>query len=412
MKISIVGAGISGLLSAFYLAKTGHEIEIYEKSSRAGGLIQTVYSPLGPLENAAASLLNSMEVQALFDELGIDIAKPGPRAGARYIYRDFPRRWPLNLNQSMQFFYGAARLAFLPGRGLQTGQSVRDWGRRFFGEQASSLLVETALQGVYAGDAGRMSADLVIGPLLKKTARAGKINFEKFNFMKTRHKGSAMPDGGMGRLISALALHLQNSGVKIHYGVDIKSSDIDLSSPWVIATPITVAGRLLSGMGIAGAEELRSHEMLDLTSIHLCFENSQLPFEGVGCLFPNGCGFNSLGVLTGKVAFPDQFNRAVERWFVGGALAKHISRLPNNELIELVLADRKALTGKNSVPNVAHVFANPAALPHFTDKLARIRKNLSLPPNLYLLGNYTGGIGLTSIHEQCRNMAQRMKTSH
>ncbi|MCF6303611.1 MAG: NAD(P)-binding protein [Devosiaceae bacterium] len=31
MKISIIGAGISGLLSAFYLLRAGYEVEIFEK---------------------------------------------------------------------------------------------------------------------------------------------------------------------------------------------------------------------------------------------------------------------------------------------------------------------------------------------------------------------------------------------
>jgi len=406
MKISIVGAGISGLLSAFYLLKAGYEIEIFEKSARAGGLIQTTHSPFGPLENGAASLLNSSEVQNLFDELEISAAKPGPRAGARYIYRDFPRRWPLNLNQSMQFFTGAARLAFSPEKGLQSGQSVREWGQKNFGKQASSLLLETALQGVYAGDAERMSAELVLGPMLKNENKTK-------GFRRNRHKGAAMPQGGMGKLISALVVYLENGGVKIHYGSEIKSADIDLSSPWIVTTPILTAGKLLSGMGVEGGDELQTHEMLDLTSIHLVFENSPLPFEGVGCLFPNSEGFNSLGVLTGQSAFPDQFSRPVERWFIGGALssgafAKNVAGPSESELVDLVLADRQVLTKEMRTPCAAHVFSNPSSLPHFTNDLARNRKNLTLPKNLFLLGNYTAGIGLTSIHRQCRGLPSKM----
>ncbi|VAW21531.1 hypothetical protein MNBD_ALPHA11-1485 [hydrothermal vent metagenome] len=404
MKISIVGAGISGLLSAFYLVREGYEIEIFEKSARAGGLIQTTHSPFGPLENGAASLLNSFEVQNLFDELEISAAKPGPRAGARYIYRDFPRRWPLNLNQSMRFFVGSARLVFSPEKGLQDGQTVRQWGQKNFGKQASSLLIETALQGVYAGDAEHMSAELVLGPMLKKT---NKIK----GFRRNRHKCEEMPDGGMGNLISALVFYLENEGVKIHYGSEIKGEDIDLSNPWIIATPILAAGKLLAGMGIEGGGELQTHEMLDLTSIHLVFENSPLPFDGVGCLFPNSEGFNSLGVLTGQSAFPDQFNREVERWFIGGALSKNIVNLSENELVDLVLADRQRMSKEKRNPSAVHVFSNPSALPHFTNDLARNRKNLALPKNLFLLGNYTAGIGLTSIHRQCRDLPSQMQSS-
>ncbi len=412
MKISIVGAGISGLLSAFYLVRAGLEVEMFEKSKGAGGLIRTTHSPFGPLENAAASMVGSPAVQGLFAELGLNAARPGPRAGARYIYRGFPRRWPLNLNQSLRLAAGAARLVLAPERGLDEQKSVRQWGREFFGESASSLLLETALQGVYAGDSARMSAQLVLGPVLKGM----KMRWPRPG--RPRHGGSAMPEGGMGNLVSALVSYLERSGVRINYQTEVKSSDIDLSRPWIIATPIGAAGSLLAGLGIAGGDELQNHEMLDLASVHLVFENSSLPFEGVGCLFPASEGFNSLGVLTGHSAFPDQFKRPVERWFIGGAPARgllkgsrakmDISDISDGRLVDLVLADRRVLTGTSCRPGVAHVLSNPASLPHFTSELARIRERISLPHNLYLLGNYTAGIGLTSILGQCRELSLRL----
>src|SRR3989344_9667678 len=38
MKIGIIGAGFSGLASAYYLAKKSHEVTVFEKDPQPGGL--------------------------------------------------------------------------------------------------------------------------------------------------------------------------------------------------------------------------------------------------------------------------------------------------------------------------------------------------------------------------------------
>lgn len=40
-KIAVLGAGISGLSVAYYLKGKGFTVNVYEKSGRAGGLIDT-----------------------------------------------------------------------------------------------------------------------------------------------------------------------------------------------------------------------------------------------------------------------------------------------------------------------------------------------------------------------------------
>ena len=38
MRIAIIGAGISGIAAAQSLRKTGHDVQVYEKSDRIGGV--------------------------------------------------------------------------------------------------------------------------------------------------------------------------------------------------------------------------------------------------------------------------------------------------------------------------------------------------------------------------------------
>ena len=40
-KIAIIGAGLTGLTTAFYLKKAGIDVQVFEKADRAGGVIRT-----------------------------------------------------------------------------------------------------------------------------------------------------------------------------------------------------------------------------------------------------------------------------------------------------------------------------------------------------------------------------------
>ena len=41
-KVIVIGAGISGLATAYYIKKAGHDVLVLEKSQRTGGCIDTV----------------------------------------------------------------------------------------------------------------------------------------------------------------------------------------------------------------------------------------------------------------------------------------------------------------------------------------------------------------------------------
>ncbi len=48
-EVHVIGAGVSGLLIAYYLKKAGHKVTVFEKD-RAGGKIQTKLTEAGLAE--------------------------------------------------------------------------------------------------------------------------------------------------------------------------------------------------------------------------------------------------------------------------------------------------------------------------------------------------------------------------
>ena len=102
-KVSVVGAGFSGLLTSYYLLKKGVGVEIFESQARPGGLIQTVETEYGKVETAANGLLNSEELEALCRDIGVELMSTRDEARKRFIVRDgVASRWPLKIFETIR----------------------------------------------------------------------------------------------------------------------------------------------------------------------------------------------------------------------------------------------------------------------------------------------------------------------
>ena len=165
MKVTVVGAGFSGLVTAYYLRKRGFDVEVVEINSKPGGLISTVETDYGIVETAANGLLNSERVEDLFNDLGLLLTPTRKKAKKRFIFRNKPRQWPLGVFESLAL---AVKLMVYCLFGFRRSlrpkplETISQWSNRKFGSSFSKYLIGPALQGIYAGDSGRMSASLIL----------------------------------------------------------------------------------------------------------------------------------------------------------------------------------------------------------------------------------------------------------
>src|SRR5262249_47770867 len=152
-------------------------VEILEKSVRPGGLIGTGKNKFGLAELAANGLLSSTLAEELFAGIGVPMARRVQAGRNRYIFRDGrPRRWPLGILEPLVCMFRVLKVVFLRKHRPEKDETVLEWGRRVGGIAFEKYLLSTGLQGIYAGDAARMSADLILGrffvggkPRAKKT---------------------------------------------------------------------------------------------------------------------------------------------------------------------------------------------------------------------------------------------------
>lgn len=154
----VLGAGFTGLLYATLSILKGETVHVYEKRNRAGGLIQSVRTPFGLVETAANGILNSYRLEALASELNLELIPANRESKKRYIWiGGVPKRIPISFFGALRVLYGAVATS----AGIRGDESVFQWGKRVFGEEALKNVIEPGLSGIYAGDLRTMSAKLV-----------------------------------------------------------------------------------------------------------------------------------------------------------------------------------------------------------------------------------------------------------
>src|SRR5262245_9200128 len=96
-RVAVVGGGISGLVAAWELCRSGSEVEVtlFESTDRLGGKLRLEEVDGVRVDAGAESVLaRRPEALELFEQLGLEdrATHPGP-AGATIVSRG--RRWPM-----------------------------------------------------------------------------------------------------------------------------------------------------------------------------------------------------------------------------------------------------------------------------------------------------------------------------
>ncbi|KAF9995914.1 hypothetical protein BGZ79_010369 [Entomortierella chlamydospora] len=198
--IAVIGGGISGLSTAWYLARTAPPnvaITLLEGSKRTGGWLQSdrISDPQNPggsilLERGPRSLrpqgisgLNTLEMIKL---LGLEpklepVLKTSPAAKNRFIYsRKKLHMLPSSVTGALTHPLVAPKI---PRAGLdlvkrasgEEDESVESFVSRRFGKGFSDDLVSAMVHGIYAGDVSKLSVRSTFGILYHLEKEYGSV---------------------------------------------------------------------------------------------------------------------------------------------------------------------------------------------------------------------------------------------
>jgi protoporphyrinogen/coproporphyrinogen III oxidase len=399
--IKVVGAGFSGLVTAYYLLKDGFQVRICEQSSHPGGLIKTIHTPHGLVETAANGLLNSARLEALCADIGVPLWPTRRDGRKRFIFRGRPKQLPLNVSDV--FNLGVRLAASAMSLRPRPFETIAEWGSRVLGKGATNYLLVPALGGIYAGDPERLSASLIFGrAALPDHLRANRP-------ARAKVRGTVAPPQGMQQLIDGLADHLKRAGVEFVFN---QHAQAEATEPTAVCLSAPSAAEFLAEIAPKVSEALRRVEMVSLVTVTSFYAPQASCLKGFGCLFPRDQGFRARGVLFNDCIFEGRGPAHSETWIFGGALDPEVVNLSDQELAHLIADERKRFFGRHDPVLRVQITRWPNALPHYSIELERALATLPPPPpNIALVGNYLGRIGLGKILERAACVAEDFSAS-
>src|ERR1044072_8598075 len=345
-EVTVVGAGISGLLAAHALDRKGYRVTLIEEKSHAGGLIQTKRTAYGIAEAAAHSLLATPGVVSFCEELGVELAEIRKDSRARFIVRGGrPRKFPLSVGETLN---AVRHAAFTRAVHHLDEQDLDTWGRRHVGDGAVEYLLSPFVQGIYGvrpADLGVAAAfpelslapgSTLLGKLLGKALRREPKNVDGEAASREDGEGAARasvgsesaarangsqradanghapkqrkrmvaPRYGMGDLTERLQKALtERLGERFRRGEQVR--EVPAAPNGILATPAYVTSRLLASCEpeLSGALEGVSYTPIVSVTAFVLTSSFTRPVKGVGVLVPASERRDCLGILFNSSAF-------------------------------------------------------------------------------------------------------------
>ncbi len=321
VRVAIVGGGISGLATAYYLAQAGIDALLIEKSSRLGGLIRTDTWQGCALEAGPDSYLAAKpavtELACELGALGDHMIGSNDELRRVFIVRAgnlvplpkgmsmmAPGEWGPTFRSGL--FSASAKLEFLRElsrrpRLRENDISVGEFVSDHFGREVLEYVAEPLLAGVYGGDPARLSAASVLprfieyeqrfGSLIRGVRRAKNSARTGSLFRSFRNGMQSLPDAllaaidGRVRLVRGEVLAITRNGP----GWSVRTAGETISAERVVlACPAHVSSSLLekSAPGLAGLLAEIPYSSAILAT--LVYDNRDVaqPLGGAGLLVP------------------------------------------------------------------------------------------------------------------------------
>lgn len=435
-SVVIVGGGISGLATAYFLSRAGLRPVLIEKSNRLGGLIKTDFIEgcrleAGP-DSYIATKTSVTELARELDSLDSEIIGSNDEARRIFIVRAgklvpmprgmvmmAPAEWKPVLTSKL--FSAQTKLRFLREtlqlpKVRQGDVSVGEFVEEHFGREVLEYVAAPLLSGVYGGDAGSLSAESVLprflayergyGSLIRgvrqerRAANAKGSLFLSFRTgMQTLTDTLVRATASSTRIVHAEVTKVESSGSgwRVHAGQDAVPCD-----HVVLACPTYRAASLLEHCAPSLAAELAGIPYSSVILSTLVYQRANLghPLDGFGFLVPRSERRGVAAATWVGTKWPQRVPSTVAalRAFIVGEDALHLAAAAEQELLTLVQAEYRRLMGITAEPSFSTIYSWPHSMPQYVlghkQRCDRIASELAQHPRLYLTNNAFDGVGI------------------
>ena len=426
----IIGGGISGISTAWWLAQQGIPVEVWEKSPQLGGKICTNNNGGYTTEQAASLLVNFRpEIDQCIEAAGLTTSIQSRNNNlSRFVVHqgqlaEMPMQWSRLARSPLWSRQTKLRLMaeVLMPRSSNSHESVSQFISRRLGSEILESAIDPFIAGTLASDPNRADARSVLPRLTRLEQRYGSITAGILvnRLIKRRRVNQSEAfsfNQGMGELIDALSCHplikLKTCCTLNEVQFQSNRWQLQADTPHgtqqrqtrhlVISTPASHAANLLFPVDSALSSLVGDIQYAPLSVVHLGFDRGQIqhPLNGSGFLTARREKLSFNGNLWMSSLFSNRApsGKVLLTSYVGGARHPERTGWGEGQLISSVTSDLKPLIGLRGSAEFIRIDRHPQALPlyygDYQRRLSAITQQLEQWPGLHLVANYRGGVSV------------------
>lgn len=455
LHIAILGAGISGLATGWFLKQLlGAQIKltIIEKAQRPGGWIETLQKGGFLFEQGPRSCRTKglgQETLALIEALGLQdqVITPHPDAKSRYLYQGqclqrLPRHlWEIPFNPLTRGWLKALWRDWRMPKRQDKDESIDAFFSRRLGKSWTENLIDPFVSGIYAGDCNRLSlkscfpifdeweqqqSSLLRGallhhstlsvnqsPFIQKICQSPMFSFQDGMETLSRALAYVLKDCLlMGQAVNSLKCEGKKVKIQLSQGQNLEIDHLISTVPTFALAPLFKDHSSL-------AAKLGKLSYANVTSINVGFNQAILPYKGFGYLVPSCYGFQVLGCIWDSSIFPQQNRENQTRLTImmGGSRHPEVNAMSENELIEHAQRVLNEHLRIKANPETIQIKKAYQAIPQFevgyADWKREIQEDMQQFPQVILSGSAWTGVAINDCIAKARQLVSHLaQTKH
>lgn len=457
-RIAIVGAGITGLSSAYFIKKARPDIEvtIYEASNRVGGKIQTYRTEGYTIELGPESYLGRKQIMTdIAKDIGLEEQLVTNKTGQSYIYAKnklypIPGGSILGVPTDIKPFLktklisplGKVRASFdLFKKPLQIDGdiSVGSFFRARLGDEILENLIEPLMGGIYGTNIDDLSLMTTFPEFKEREEQFGSLikgmRYEKEQRKKQRQLYPGAPKGqfkqfrhGLSSFIEHLRDYIIEQGVTIKYNTSVQDITIE-QKKYVIKTEneahsydsvlvTTPHQKFLEWFGNDPAfDYFKKMDSTTVATVVLAFDESNIinNYDGTGFVIArtSDTKITACTWTSKKWPFTTPKGKVLLRAYVGKPGDTVVDDHTDEEIVNIVKKDLSQMMTFKGSPDFSIVNRLPKSMPQFhighIEQIKSIQSHIrNNYPRLRITGASFEAVGLPDCIQQGKDAVKEI----
>ncbi len=439
MKIAIIGGGISGLTTAFYIkrAKPEWEVSVFEKDKELGGKMKTVNIEGFLFEEGSNGFLsNKPDTLDLVEQSDCSdiLLRSSDDARIRFIFTDklytLPESPGAFLKTPLLSLKGKLRVAmeyFIAPKKDDSDETLQSFGYRRVGQEMTDVFLDAMVAGIYASTPDKISVNAAFPAVVKLEKEYGGL----FRGMLAKRKKDAGPGGvlmsfkgGVSSFIQRLSKvydidilkditidKIEKEGTKFR----VFGENVDMSfDKIVLSTEAFESARILGDFNQELVSRLNDIEYSPISIVGLGYDKLEHDLKGFGLLSTTSAKKEILGVLWDSSIFFDRAPTGKKslRVMIGGQRNPNLAIKSDEELLKIAIDGVRETMGIDKKPDISYVKRYERGIPNYkvghlenVDKIFKLVKKIE---GLYLSSNAYYGVGLNDCVSNSKKCAMEV----